>query len=58
MRCEPPNVAELYLVQNLGLWAGADPCAGIIANGETPELSAAQCANTGVTAAQYGNHSR
>ena len=43
------------MFRNLGLWAGADPCAGIIANGETPELSAAQCANTGVTAAQYGN---
>lgn len=50
-----PNVSELYTVQNLGLWAGVDPCAGIIATGESPEYSAAQCANTGVTAAQYGN---
>ena len=50
-----PNVSELYTVQNLGLWAGVDPCGGIIATGESPEYSAAQCANTGVTAAQYGN---
>lgn len=50
-----PNVAELFTVQNLGLWAGVDPCGGIIANGESPEYTAAQCANTGVTAAQYGN---
>ncbi|KAA9129566.1 TonB-dependent receptor [Marinihelvus fidelis] len=45
-----PNVFELFLPQNLGLWGGVDPCAGA-----TPELSAAQCANTGVTPAQYGN---
>ena len=50
-----PNVSELYTVQNLGLWAGVDPCGGIIATGESPEYTAAQCANTGVTAAQYGN---
>ncbi|MEK9541862.1 MAG: TonB-dependent receptor, partial [Luminiphilus sp.] len=36
-------------------WQGVDPCGGIIANGESPEYTAAQCANTGVTAAQYGN---
>ena len=45
-----PNVAELYSVNNLGLWAGADPCSGA-----TPEYTAAQCAQTGVTAAQYGS---
>ena len=50
-----PNVSELYSQQNLGLWAGVDPCGGIIANGEAPEYSQAQCANTGVTAGQYGN---
>jgi len=49
-----PNVSELYSQQNLGLWAGVDPCGGIIANGEAPEYSQAQCANTGVTAGQYG----
>jgi iron complex outermembrane receptor protein len=45
-----PNVAELYSVNNLGLWAGADPCSGA-----NPEYTAAQCAQTGVTAAQYGS---
>lgn len=45
-----PNVAELFASQSLGLWTGSDPCAGA-----TPTLSAAECANTGVTAAQYGN---
>ncbi|AEP30406.1 TonB-dependent receptor domain-containing protein [Brumicola nitratireducens] len=45
-----PNVAELFSPQSLGLWSGVDPCSG-----SSPQLSAAQCANTGVTAAQYGN---
>lgn len=49
-----PNVADLFSPQSTGLWGGTDPCAGIIADGETPALSAAQCANTGVSAAQYG----
>ncbi|WP_025896756.1 TonB-dependent receptor domain-containing protein [Kordiimonas gwangyangensis] len=44
------NVNELFSPQSRGLWGGVDPCAGT-----TPELTAAQCANTGVTAAQYGN---
>ena len=48
-----PNVGELYLAQNLGLWAGVDPCGGTA--GEVPEYSPEQCARTGVTAAQYGN---
>jgi outer membrane receptor protein involved in Fe transport len=45
-----PNVAELFAVQSLGLWSGVDPCATA-----TPVYTAAQCANTGVSAAQYGN---
>jgi iron complex outermembrane receptor protein len=45
-----PNVSELFSTQALGLWSGTDPCAG-----PTPAYTAAQCANTGVTAAQYGN---
>ena len=49
-----PNVGDLFSPQSTGLWGGTDPCAGIIANGETPALSAAQCANTGVSASQYG----
>ena len=44
-----PNVAELYSVNSLGLWAGVDPCATA-----TPEYTAAQCAATGVSATQYG----
>ena len=45
-----PNVANLFTAQNLGLWQGTDPCAGA-----APTASAAACANTGVSAAQYGN---
>ncbi len=45
-----PNVGELFAAQSLGLWNGIDPCST-----STPEYTAAQCANTGVTAAQYGN---
>jgi len=48
-----PNVTELFTPNSLGLWSGSDPCAGA-----TPEFTAAQCANTGVTAAQYGNIGR
>ena len=44
------NLRELYEPQNLGLWGGLDPCAGA-----TPTQTAAQCANSGVTAAQYGS---
>lgn len=52
-----PNVIELFSSQSLGLFdltQGAnglyDPCAG-----PTPSATLAQCQNTGVTAAQYGN---
>ncbi|MBL4941739.1 MAG: TonB-dependent receptor [Colwellia sp.] len=45
-----PNVSNLFAPQSDGLWGGTDPCAGA-----TPAQSAAQCANSGVTAAQYGN---
>jgi outer membrane receptor protein involved in Fe transport len=44
-----PNLVELYTSAGLGLFAGTDPCAG-----EEPAFTAAQCARTGVTAAQYG----
>ncbi len=43
------NLRELFEPQNVGLWSGVDPCGG-----PTPAQTAAQCANTGVTAAQYG----
>jgi len=45
-----PNVAELFNPQSIGLWQGSDPCSGA-----APEYTAAQCANTGVTASQYGS---
>ena len=44
------NVGELFSDQQISLWGGEDPCAGT-----SPTFSQAQCANTGVTAAQYGN---
>lgn len=45
-----PNVGDLFTGTSLGLWGGEDPCAGA-----SPEFTAAQCANTGVTPDQYGN---
>lgn len=45
-----PNLLELYQPEGIGLWSGVDPCAGT-----TPKLTQAQCARTGMTAAQYGN---
>ncbi len=44
-----PNINELFSSQSLGLWAGQDLCSGA-----TPVYTPAQCANSGVTAAQYG----
>ena len=44
------NIRELFEPSNFGLYSeGGDPCSGT-----APELSAAECANTGVTGAQYG----
>ena len=60
-----PNIGELFAATQIGLWGGNDPCAGDLVftdgNGDgvddigAPEYTQAQCANTGVTAAQYGN---
>ena len=44
------NLREFFEPYNLQLWSGDDPCAG-----GTPTQTAAECANSGVTAAQYGN---
>ncbi|HEY3811610.1 MAG TPA: TonB-dependent receptor [Caulobacteraceae bacterium] len=44
-----PNVNELFHPTQFDLTAGTDPCAGA-----TPQFTAAQCLNTGVSAAQYG----
>lgn len=45
-----PSVVELYSGQRLTIFGGTDPCGG-----PAPTASLAQCANTGVTSAQYGN---
>jgi iron complex outermembrane receptor protein len=44
-----PNAYELFTSQILGQITITDPCAGV------PSASAAQCALSGVSAAQYGN---
>jgi outer membrane receptor protein involved in Fe transport len=44
-----PNIGELYGASVIGAGGTADPCWGC-----TPAYTPAQCANTGVTAAQYG----
>jgi|TARA_R110001583_G_scaffold112612_1_gene262009 outer membrane receptor protein involved in Fe transport len=51
------NIFELFATQSIGLFdltqasnGNYDPCSG-----NTPAATAAQCANTGVTAAQYGS---
>lgn len=48
-----PNIQELFLQPRVQLDGSTDPCAN--AQGDTPERSLADCARTGVTAAQYGN---
>lgn len=45
-----PNISELFAAQGLGNISAQDPCAGA-----TPSATAAQCAATGVSAAQYGH---
>lgn len=50
-----PNISELFSSQNVGLFSGSDPCAGTAENGLVNGYTAAQCARTGVTAAQFGN---
>ena len=44
------NVRELFAPQNFGLGGNEDICSG-----PNPGFTAAQCANTGVSAGQYGN---
>ncbi|WP_240699997.1 TonB-dependent receptor domain-containing protein [Sphingomonas gei] len=44
------NISELFAAQGLGNISAQDPCAGA-----TPTATAAQCAATGVSAAQYGH---
>jgi iron complex outermembrane receptor protein len=49
-----PNVSELFVGQGVGLDGATDPCAGPAVGGLVNGFSAAQCARTGVTAAQFG----
>ncbi|NQY98336.1 MAG: TonB-dependent receptor [Henriciella sp.] len=49
-----PNVFELFNPQNTNLSSLSDPCSGFAGTDDAPEATAAECANTGVTAAQYG----
>ncbi|MDO6567188.1 TonB-dependent receptor [Alteromonas sp. 1_MG-2023] len=48
-----PNISELFASQSVGLWGGIDGCANQPDTG-VPLYTEAQCALTGVTAAQYG----
>lgn len=51
-----PNLQELFAPQHVALDGTSDPCAGdIAADGTVNGNTAAQCALTGVTAAQFGN---
>ena len=47
-----PNLQELFQQRIVGLDGSIDPCA--TSSGAAPTASPAQCARTGVTAAQYG----
>jgi iron complex outermembrane recepter protein len=44
-----PNIVELFTPQAIGNGLADDPCSG-----PTPVFTQAQCANTGVSASQYG----
>jgi iron complex outermembrane receptor protein len=51
-----PNIVELFQPQRSFLSGSIDPCAGPVgADGTVNGFTAAQCANSGVTAAQFGN---
>ncbi|HKX91297.1 MAG TPA: TonB-dependent receptor [Sphingomicrobium sp.] len=50
-----PNVVELFGPQFVGLGGTVDSCAGPAVGGLVNGFTAAQCAFSGVTAAQFGN---
>ncbi len=50
-----PNVSELFSPQAIGLDFTADPCAGPAVGGLVNGFTQAQCAQTGVSAAQFGH---
>jgi outer membrane receptor protein involved in Fe transport len=49
-----PNIVELFSAQSVQLAGSTDPCAGPAVGGLVNGFTAAQCARTGVTAAQFG----
>jgi iron complex outermembrane recepter protein len=49
-----PNLQNLFAAQFVGLDGSSDPCAGAAVGGLVNGNTAAQCARTGVTAAQFG----
>jgi outer membrane receptor protein involved in Fe transport len=49
-----PNIRELFLPVTTGLAGYTDPCA-VNDGASKPSATLAQCLNTGMTAAQYGN---
>lgn len=49
-----PNVFELFNPINTNLSSLTDPCSGFAGTDDAPTATAAECANTGVTAAQFG----
>ncbi|WP_174285956.1 TonB-dependent receptor domain-containing protein [Sphingomonas bacterium] len=50
-----PNIQELFAPAGQSLFTGTDPCAGTAINGTVNGNSAAACARTGVTGAEFGN---
>jgi len=49
-----PNAVNLFSATSFGLDGSTDPCAGAAVGGLVNGFTAAQCARTGVTAAQFG----
>ena len=49
-----PNIQELFAPQRVALNGNADPCAGPNPVANDPNATQANCARTGVSAAQYG----
>ncbi|MCW3846274.1 TonB-dependent receptor [Sphingomonas sp. LB-2] len=49
-----PNIQELFAPNRVALNGNSDPCAGSISGGTVNGNTQAQCARTGVSAAQFG----
>ena len=50
-----PGINDLFATRRVGLWNGEDPCAGTVAQITARGFTQAQCARTGVSAAQFGS---